>query len=342
MSSFFFRRLLPTLRAFGGFVMLIGLMSPMAQAQTMRERIQEHMLERRAAAESNAATGILSEESLMHDGLRRSYLVHVPPKLDATHPLPLVLAFHGGGGDAAFMAQDARYGLISKADAAGFVVVFPGGFSRFPGGRFAAWNAGNCCGEARDRAVDDVGFVRALVQRLQATHRIDGRRVYAVGMSNGGMFAHRLGCEAADVFAAVASVAGTDNTRTCAPSRPMAVLHIHAKDDDHLLFAGGAGPASIGDKSKVTDFTSVPLTISRWVERDRCDAKTVRTLSVAGAYCEAHQACAGQAEVQLCVTETGGHSWPGATTVRKGQEAASQALSANDVMWEFFTRHRLP
>ncbi len=350
MSSLFFRRLLFTLLAMLGLLIGMGLTAPLVQAQTLRERIQERMQERRATAESSAATGMFTEESLVHDGLRRTYLVHVPPGLntslntsaDASRPAPLVLAFHGGGGDAEFMAQDARYGLIAKADAAGFIVVFPGGFSRFPGGKFAAWNAGNCCGDARDRAVDDVGFVRELVKRLQATHLIDARRVYAVGMSNGGMFAHRLGCEAADVFAAVASVAGTDNTKACAPSRPIPVLHIHAKDDDHVLFEGGAGPASFRDKSKVTDFTSVPQTMARWVERDRCDIKTTRTMSVAGAYCEAHQNCAGQAEVALCVTETGGHSWPGATTVRSGKEAASQALSANDVMWEFFKRHPLP
>jgi polyhydroxybutyrate depolymerase len=316
------------------------------QAQTLRERIQERMAERRAAAPTGGAAGSLTEEQVHHDGMRRTYLVHVPADLDASRPAPLVLAFHGGGGDARLMADDQRYALITKADAAGFIVVFPGGFSNFPGGRFASWNAGNCCGDARDRAVDDVGFVRALVKRLQASHAIDAHRIYAVGMSNGGMMAHRLGCEAADVFAAVASVAGTDNTRTCAPSRPIPVLHIHAKDDDHVLFEGGAGPASIRDKSKVTDFTSVPQTVARWVERDRCDATTTRTLQPAGdgggAYCEAHQHCAGDAEVQLCVTATGGHSWPGAVSVRSGQSAASQALSANDEMWRFFQRHPLP
>jgi polyhydroxybutyrate depolymerase len=322
---------------------VIGLLATRAaQAQTLRERMAERLQERRAAALTDAAPGELSEESLEHDGLRRSYLVHVPPQLNNTsRQVPLVLAFHGGGGDAAFMARNKHYGLMAKADAAGFIVVFPGGYSQLPSGLFAAWNAGNCCGEARDRAVDDVGFARALIKRLQTTHSIDAKRVYAVGMSNGGMLAHRLACDAADVFAAVASVAGTDNTKTCAPSRPIAVLHIHAKDDDHVLFEGGAGPASVRDASKVTAFTSVPRTVARWVERDRCEAKPTRSLDVAGAYCESYRGCAGQAEVALCVSETGGHSWPGGSAVRGGQ-AASQALSANDVIWDFFKAHPLP
>lgn len=328
---------------------VIGLLAtPAAQAQTLRERMAERLQERRAAALGDAAPGELSEESIEHDGLRRTYLVHVPPQLkDASRPVPLVLAFHGGGGDAVFMARNPRYGLMAKADAAGFIVVFPGGYSQLPSGLFAAWNAGNCCGEARDRMVDDVGFARALIKRLQTTHAIDAKRVYAVGMSNGGMLAHRLACDAADVFAAVASVAGTDNTKTCVPSRPISVLHIHAKDDDHVLFEGGAGPASVRDASKITAFTSVPLTIARWVERDRCEAKPTRSLDVAGAYCESYKACAGQAEVALCVTGTGGHSWPGGSAVRSGQASSSAssvlpALSANDVMWDFFKAHPMP
>lgn len=320
-----------------------GLATPTAQAQTLRERLMERAQARQAASPSDAPPASWSEESFEHDGVRRTYLVHVPANLaDAPGSIPVVLALHGGGGNAAFMAQDAHFGLLSKAAAAGFIVVFPNGFSQWPGGKFAAWNAGNCCGDARDRAVDDVGFVKALVKRLQTKHHIDPKRVYAVGLSNGGMMAHRLACEAADVFAAVASVAGTDNTTTCVPSRPISVLSIHAKDDDHVLFEGGAGPASFRDASKVTSFTSVPLTIARWTARNHCNAKTSRPLEVAGAYCETHPACDGDAEVQWCVTETGGHSWPGAQAVAGGKASPSQALSANDVVWRFFKSHRLP
>lgn len=316
-----------------------------AHAQTLRERIKERIQERREAAQADkpagASQGALIEGNLTHDGLKRTYLVHVPKGLDPARSAPLVLAFHGGGGDAAFMADDARYGLVSKADAAGFIVVFPSGYSKLPGGKFATWNAGNCCGDARDRNIDDVGFVRALVRQLQATYPVDAQRIYAAGMSNGGMMAHRLACEAADVFAAVGSVAGTDNTRSCSPSRAISVLHIHAKDDDHVLFEGGAGQGAFRDESKVTSFTSVPQTIANWTARDRCEAQTSRVLQVSGAYCEVHSSCAGGSQVQMCVTDTGGHSWPGADAVRRGKEPASKALSANDVLWDFFKERRL-
>lgn len=307
---------------------------PVAQADdTLRDRLKAR-LEQRKAERGTEATAAL--QSLTVQG--RTVLVHVPATLDTSQPVPLVLALHGGGGHAEYMADDARYGLQAKADEAGFIVAFPNGYSKLPGGKFATWNAGGCCGDARDRQVDDVGFARAVVAAVQARWRVDAGRVFATGMSNGGMLAHRLACDAADVFRAVASVAGTDATERCTPSRPISVLHIHARDDTHVLFGGGAGPGAFRDTSKVMNFVSVPETISRWVARDRCTGPAQRTWEVPGAYCETTTGCADGREVQLCVTETGGHSWPGAGTVRRGKAPASKALDANDAIWRFFER----
>lgn len=303
---------------------------------TLRERIAgRHAGGEEPALPLGAGTHALQ---LRHGGLSRKVLVHVPAGYDPARPAPLVLAFHGGGGHAEYMADDAHYGLVAKAEREGFVVAFPNGYSRFPRGRLATWNAGGCCGDARDRAVDDVGFVRAVVARVRSQVAIDGSRVFAAGMSNGGMLAHRLACEAPDVFRAVASVAGTDATANCAPSRPASVLHIHARNDTHVLFTGGAGEDAFRDAAKVMDFVSVPETVARWVKRNQCNPAPRRILENPGAYCEAYSGCSGGVSVQLCVTEQGGHSWPGAKTVRRGKEAASRALDANDVLWDFFAR----
>lgn len=308
---------------------LLALLLPAAHAQeTLRERLKARAEQRRA--DSPVKGGDLQE--LQVQG--RKVLVHLPTGYDTASPAPLVLAFHGGGGHAEHMAEN--YGLQRKADEAGFVVAFPNGYSRFPGGRLATWNAGGCCGEARDRSSDDVGFARAVVAAMRAKYSIDASRVFATGMSNGGMLSHRLACEAADVFRAVASVAGTDATTNCSPSRPVSVLHIHARDDDHVLFDGGAGAKAFRDESKVMAFVSVPDTVSRWVQRDHCPAPAQRTLDVPGARCDTYSGCAGATRVQLCVTDTGGHSWPGARTARRGQAATSTALDANDVIWRFF------
>ena len=314
-----------------------------AEKPSVRERIKERIQERRTNRQvEDAEPAAMTRPGthtfkLKHDGIERAYMVHIPPGYRAGTPTPVVFAFHGGGGNMELQAGDS-YGLVAKSDSAGFIAVFPNGYSRFPGGKLATWNAGACCATARDENIDDVGFVRAILARLQSQLTVEPKRVYATGMSNGGMLSHRLACEMADTFRAIAPVAGTDNTLQCNPGRPISVLHIHAKDDDHVLFNGGAGDAAFRDTSKVANFVSVPETVQRWAQRDQCTGNPTRVLTVPGAYCDAYQSCAGGSQVQLCVTETGGHSWPGGKKPRAGKAEVSQAISANDVMWTFFQR----
>lgn len=285
------------------------------------------------AAEPAITTGGDYTFTLQHDGAQRKYKLHVPTGYDPARPAPLLIALHGGGGDMNHISNDRLYGLVSKSDREGFVVAFPNGYSRLPGGRLATWNAGTCCAASRDRGSDDLGFIRAMVALIEAQLSIDRQKVFATGMSNGGMMAHRLACEMPDIVKAIAPVAGTDSTVSCKPSRPVSVLVIHAVDDDHVLFNGGAGKPirpSVG-----TDFTSVPQTVSRWVQRNGCAAKPVRVLDKPGAHCDLYSPCRDGTRVQLCVTDGGAHSWPGG---RKSQasEPPSRAISANDVMWDFF------
>lgn len=276
--------------------------------------------------------------TLQHGGLERTYRVHVPAKYDPAHPAPLLVVLHGGGGDMDLQANDALYGQITQSEKVGFIAVFPNGFSRLRSGKLATWNAGRCCGAARDSNVDDVGFIRAVVEDVARQYKVDRRRIYATGMSNGAMMAYRLACDAADVFRAIAPVAGTDNTRSCTPSQPVSVLHIHAKDDDHVLFGGGAGAGSM-PRALITDYTSVADTVSGWLRMDGCSAAPQRVLDRPAAVCQRYEGCRGGTQVQLCVTETGGHSWPGGRKVRSVGAQPSNAISANDVMWEFFDKH---
>lgn len=274
------------------------------------------------------------EFSLRYGGARRQYLVHVPPSYRPDLPAPLVLALHGGGGNMRYQANDERYGLISKSDVAGFVAVFPNGYSRNRRGLFATWNAGTCCAAARDEKIDDVGFLKAVVADVARRAAIDRARVYSIGMSNGAMMSYRLACEAPETIRAVMAVAGTDNTTTCPSGKPVSILHIHALNDDHVLYEGGAGPAA-RDPSKDTDFISVAATIEKWRGRNGCPAEPRRVLEGDGAWCDLYQPCTDGSAVKLCTTRTGGHSWPGGAKRRAG-EPPSEAIIANDVMWEFF------
>jgi polyhydroxybutyrate depolymerase len=268
--------------------------------------------------------------SFTHGGMTRFYLVHVPASYRPGRATPMLVALHGGGGSAEYQADDSKYRLISKSDQAGFIAVFPNGYSRF-GGKLATWNAGGCCAGAQRNNVDDVGFIREVIHRMEGQASIDSRRIFATGMSNGAMMSWRLACEAPEIRA-IAPVEGTDNTARCTPLRPVPVIQFHSLDDPNVPFNGGVGSRSIARVS----FTSVPDTQAKWVKLNRADPAARRVLAVPGAHCDLHPAKRGGAPVELCVTDTGGHSWPGGGT-QQGRKQPSMAISANDLMWAFFS-----
>jgi polyhydroxybutyrate depolymerase len=256
---------------------------------------------------------------VVHGGLKRSALVHIPASADLGAPAPLVLNFHGltsNAGQQAFFS-----GMTPKSDAEGFILVYPEGVQ-------SSWNAGACCGGAIDQNIDDVGFVRALVAQLSLTLCIDQRRIYATGMSNGGFMSHRLACEAADLFAAVAPVSAVNGMDSCAPSRPVPVMMFNGTLDPLVAYDGGGL------------FQSAGQTFADWSARDLCDDAPKPGKSSGAASCLQHELCDGDVSVVFCTFEGMGHCWPGQAFCPLG--AASTDLSANDEMWAFFSEHTLP
>lgn len=261
-------------------------------------------------------------------GTTRNYILHVPPSYDGSAPVPLVVNFHGYTSNAA--QQELFSAMNPKADSAGFLVAYPNGTGS---GTDTGWNAGACCASAAANGVDDVGFTRALVADVEARACVDPKRVYATGMSNGGFMSHRLGCEAADLFAAVAPVAGVLGIpeASCTPSRPMPVIHFHGTADTLVPYDGNA---SLG-------FPSVPDTFAGWAKRDGCtDAQPKQTFQNGAATCTTYEQCSGGVKVTLCTLTGEGHCWPGQTLCPFG--ASTTDLSADDAMWDFFTAYALP
>lgn len=176
--------------------------------------------------------------------------------------LAVILNFHGGGGHG---ANEQEYSLMDRlADREAFLAVYPNGSGRF-GKRLLSWNAGTCCGYAAINKIDDVGFARALIDKLAEVLPIDRRRIYATGLSNGGMMAHRLAAEAGDLIAAVVPVAGGMVLPAIKSARPVPVMHIHSVDDPRALYNGGLGPPFPLTKSRVFH-PNIDRMIARWGE----------------------------------------------------------------------------
>ena len=277
--------------------------------------------------------------SLAVGGLQRSAVVHVPPLYDRAVPMPVMLAFHGGGANADNMVRFS--GLNEKADEAGFIAVYPNGTGRLS--RMLTFNGGNCCGQAAANGVDDVEFTRRLLDDVANACTIDPKRVFATGMSNGGIMAYRLASELSDRIAAIAPVGGPMGTKGCRPGRPVSVIHFHGTDDAFAPFQGGRGRGLSG-----TSFFSVDHSIAAWVEADGCGPTpvTIRLPDTTDDGTAVTRTTYGQgkdgAEVVLIVIEGGGHTWPGRESRLASLGKSTRDISANDLMWSFFQRHPLP
>lgn len=283
------------------------------------------------AASEPAPAGEIRRE-IRHDGLDRSYLLYIPASLPPDTDAPLVFVFHGGTGNAKSAVR--MSGFNELAGRYGFLAAYPNGTNRLGDDFLLTWNAGGCCSYAQEQKVDDVGFVRAVAADAQSMFPVDERRIYAAGMSNGAMLSHRLGCEAADLFAAVAPVAGTLNFPACDPSRPVSVVAFHGTADEHVPYEGGYGPQALVE----VDYASVEDSMGFWVSADGCEGNP-QTESFDDIRHDAWSGCADSAAVELYTVVGGGHAWPGGPSGEAGWEGGTTTIDATQLIWEFFAAH---
>ncbi len=255
---------------------------------------------------------------IISSGVSRHYILHVPAGYNGNSPMPLLLNFHGASSNA--REEEALSGTSQKADRDGFLVVYPDGIN-------AEWHTGPEAQGQQDRQ-----FVRDLIVYLESQYNIDRKRIYATGISNGGGMADRLGCQMADIIAAIAPDSGAYNFwQDCDPSRPVPVLAFHGLDDHVVPYGGGMPPAM---EPPIEEWAAA------WANRDGCGSAPLITTPANGVTVRSWPGCKQGAEVILYTLANHGHSWPGSAAMPKA--ITSQAVNATDVMWNFFLRHPMP
>ena len=262
--------------------------------------------------------------TLSVDGRERTFIVQAPKQ--PRGPLPVVFLFHGGGGRGEKMAARGLCEMVARDN---FLAVYPSGWkSHWNDGRDAARVA------SQQEGVDDVQFVRAIVEDLAKRHTIDRGRIFVSGVSNGGIFCHYLAAHAADLFAAVAPVIGglaEPVAPKFKPSEPISLLVIQGDADP--LFPIGGGPIARSDRGGRIIATEEMLQL--YVKHNGITGKPVeetlpdkdpndgcRTIN------RRYPTGIGGAKVEYWLIQGGGHTMAGGHRGRPGRAGEAQAGDA--------------
>lgn len=259
-----------------------------------------------SAAIGQVATNPMRQE-LVSSGVERYYLLHVPADYDG-EAIPLVLNFHGSLRVPEDQVEASDFGTI--ADREGFAVAYPAG--AFASGNMQrSWNA-----DVED-GVDDVQFVRDIVEDVATRLNIDRSRIYATGFSGGGRMSSRLACELSDLLAAAAPVAGLQYYEDCTPMQPIPILAIHSKADPFNHY-------ELSDDSPTYWHVGVETAIEKWQAANGCGRRADETDFADNVELRAWTDCRPGSEIALYAVDDDNHVWPG---------------FASEVVWQFFSRH---
>jgi polyhydroxybutyrate depolymerase len=261
-------------------------------------------------------------------GKPRHYILVIPPAYNGVRSLPLVMMLHGYTGNAE--TSDYYTGLGAKAQRENFILVLADGTGTPQG-----WNCGWI--NLGSPGVDDVAFLTQLLDSVEAAAKVDLRREYIVGHSNGAFMTYVMGSKLAGRIAAIGVVAGTVGTDRGArpitvapPAKPVSAIILHGINDKTVPYNHGAGLLS--------NVVAAPDSARFWAKANGIDANLKH--SQPDAFTEIDDYKGPKAEVELVTFHAGTHEWPGGFTLH-GLETASGAR-ATDLIWDFFRAHPLP
>lgn len=279
-----------------------------------------------AAAEASEGCGTgtpapgLQERTLNFQGYTRTYRLWVPEGHAADTPAPVVLNLHGFGGSA--VGQDMSSGLPQAAGGRGYVVVTPQGLpiGSAPGDETGGSNFWSATPTPGPEAIDDVGYLEAVLDATERELCIDVDREFSAGMSNGAMMSVALGCAIPERIAAIAPVAGV-NLVDCEPAAPVSLITMHGTSDDLAVYDRSADPEGVPVVGRVT----------RWATANGCDPEPELRKSPSGVESRRWTGCPAGIDVELYTVVDGEHVWP--------TSGRADPIDATEAILDFFDAH---
>ena len=262
------------------------------------------------------------------DGIERESHLFVPSNYASEKALPVVFSFHGSGSSPD--RQRAVSDLESVAARESFIVLTPKAVYLREENGPVSWNV------YRDESgVDDIKMVRALIATVGQRYAIDKTKIYSTGFSGGGRMSSRVGCDLADVVAAIAPVAGIQFPNECNPVAPMPIMTFHGQMDtvNHFVHS---------EDSPSHWHMGVEPALEKWGSHNGCNGLTNEVEITPETTIVKYLGCSLNASVEMLKMKTGDHTWPGSPLAEEywswGMNTVME-ISASEIMWSFFKSH---
>ena len=285
---------------------------------------------------------VAEERTIIHKGVEREYLVHIPDNF--TEDSPIVFVIHGYTDSATQIMEYS--GMNEVSDREGFIVVYPQGTIDSQGNTF--FNVGYEF--HKDSTIDDVSFIRDLFVSLSEEYSLKRKQGFATGMSNGGDMSYLLACTSADLFRAVAPVAGSLMAKikeTCNTHSPVPIFEIHGTDDQITLFNG-----DMENNGGWGAYYDLPSTISFFADAYNLDKRSKKIIANKGEgseydiYLQRHWSQNSDEEVWMYEIVDGRHVWPG-FKIHWWENpifwyfygSGNEDINASEEVWSFFKRY---
>lgn len=264
--------------------------------------------------------------SFIFDGLTRTYRIYIPAIYNSSTPVPLVFNLHGYGSN---NVEQESYGDFRPiADTANFIIVHPNG--TLDSYNELNWNSFGLT------SVNDIGFLNALIDTIEANYNIDINRIYCTGLSNGGFMSYDVACYLSNRICAIASVVGSmvqTHVNSCSPLHPTPIMEIHGTADGTVPYNG------------YSSFLPVDTVVKHWVQFNNCsltptitNVPNINILDGCTAEHYVYNNGNNGSTVELYKIIGGGHSWPGASI---NLNVTNMDFSASIEIWRFFSQYKL-
>lgn len=236
------------------------------------------------------------------EGRSRNLIFEYPKNVE-NEVVPLVMFFHGSGGNARWLKRHSKK-INNLLIEGGYAVAFMNGSGLFG---LNSWNAEHCCAYAAKKKINDVAYIDMAIDILADKYKIDRNNIILIGHSNGGMVIYKAIAELRNKIRAVVAVSTALFADQPAPKHAFSLFMIHSEDDEILPYEGGMSHSKRVRKKQKLPYLGFMDAVNLWKNNLNCRSEYKENKDYG--FTIEFSDCDGRNFIRVLSLKKGGHKW---------------------------------